>query len=597
MGDNITQATQRLRGSQRDEEPVTLPGLLDKENLFLNDGAINLILNDIDFFVSLSRDNRAVQRVFLYPYVLHGHDDDAVWNKVGQALGNLQALEQLRISNRKFADDYDCDVVLVPDWERLARILSHMRQIFAVNPHDNYEYNNDCDSWTVGEAQGLARAIRGHPTITRFDCDMIFPHESMDSLYSAWATLPALKSVSLTSPQEDESTVANPESLTKFLRVSPLRSVYFSRFHFTSALCQATVNALVEGTAITNLDFRNCSFSTVECAAMMANGLGRNTSVISIVVSFEVDGRLSEALATALPLNSMLQQLSFGSGTYSSGAHIDWSPTFLALGRNTGLKFLKVNVRDSMEESLCTAMQNGLGTNTTLETLELKLAHLCDDTADLWCRTFSFLRTNKTLKSLAVHVHRDVTESCMSAFLIGIVSMLQENATLEILYVQNDRNVIEAEAYFPLVTMLQHNTTLKRLQHSYNGRLSLTDDEDKRMAKSLQKNYALESLPNIVSLGDVDAILRLNAAGRRYLIEDGFSVSKGVEVLSRVDDNMNCVLLHLLENPNLCDRSAVEVASDDTEEGSISANLANHNGKREQGQALEEAKESRIRRT
>jgi hypothetical protein len=48
--------------------------------------------------------------------------------------------------------------------------------------------------------------------------------------------------------------------------------------------------------------------------------------------------------------------------------------------------------------------------------------------------------------------------------------------------------------------------------------------------------------------GTVKAILRLNAAGRRYLIKDGSSISKGVDVLSAVSDEIDCVFLHLLEN-------------------------------------------------
>jgi hypothetical protein len=55
--------------------------------------------------------------------------------------------------------------------------------------------------------------------------------------------------------------------------------------------------------------------------------------------------------------------------------------------------------------------------------------------------------------------------------------------------------------------------------------------------------------------------LRLNEAGRRYLIEDGSSISKGVDVLSRVNNDINCIFLHLLENPRLCDRSAVEIVN------------------------------------
>jgi hypothetical protein len=90
----------------------------------------------------------------------------------------------------------------------------------------------------------------------------------------------------------------------------------------------------------------------------------------------------------------------------------------------------------------------------------------------------------------------------------------------------------------------------------------LTDDEDKQKASLLKKNYALENLPDIdleSEAGDLSAILRLNEARRRYLIEDGSSISKGVEVLSKVNTDINSVFLHLLQNPRLCDRHAVEL--------------------------------------
>jgi hypothetical protein len=122
-----------------------------------------------------------------------------------------------------------------------------------------------------------------------------------------------------------------------------------------------------------------------------------------------------------------------------------------------------------------------------------------------------------------------------------------------------------------LVTALRHNMTLKSLNLKGCQRLTLTHDEDKRMASLLKNNCALEILPGISlknlknRTGDVGAILRLNAAGRRYLVEDGSSVSKGVEVLSSVNDEINCLFLHLLENPRLCDRRAVEMADESIE--------------------------------
>jgi hypothetical protein len=166
--------------------------------------------------------------------------------------------------------------------------------------------------------------------------------------------------------------------------------------------------------------------------------------------------------------------------------------------------------------------------------------------------------------SLMVALDLEVTKVCVATFHNDIVAMLQKNASLESLSIRNDWNRIriKAEDYIALVTVLQHNTTLKMLSLlSRSGALRLTEDEDKEMAASLKKNYVLERLPDIGGVGDVGAILRLNEGGRRYLIEDEFSISKGVEVLNNVNNNMNCVFLHLLENPRLCDRNAVEIVS------------------------------------
>jgi hypothetical protein len=90
------------------------------------------ILNHIDCFVSQSRGNAVV--VF-YPFAVDGQDDE-VWDKVGEAIGNLQVLKSLGISTYD-SDDYDYDeyeqLVLNSKWEILARILSHVRQNVGIN--------------------------------------------------------------------------------------------------------------------------------------------------------------------------------------------------------------------------------------------------------------------------------------------------------------------------------------------------------------------------------------------------------------------------------------------------------------------------------
>jgi hypothetical protein len=93
--------------------------------------------------------------------------------------------------------------------------------------------------------------------------------------------------------------------------------------------------------------------------------------------------------------------------------------------------------------------------------------------------------------------------------------------------------------------------------------------------------------------------LQLNAAGRRYLVQDGSSISKGVDVLSGVSNDINSVFLHLLENPRLCDRSAVEISRVGTLDNTRSTSPRNHSGesgeKREQQPPSHTGKESRRR--
>jgi hypothetical protein len=191
----------------------------------------------------------------LCPHAFNGHDD-GFWDKVGQAIGNLRELKTICISPER-ENDVGTDLLTL-DWGELARILSHVRQKVELKFEDT-------NSWAIEEMQALARAIsHGQPAITSLDSCFNFPYESLDELYSVVATLPTLDLVRIgtTEPrQEDVSILANPESMAELLRAPSLRSVCFHHFHFTRALCQATANALGEGTAITSLEFTECSFS------------------------------------------------------------------------------------------------------------------------------------------------------------------------------------------------------------------------------------------------------------------------------------------------------------------------------------------------
>jgi predicted RNA-binding protein len=134
---------------------------------------------------------------------------------------------------------------------------------------------------------------------------------------------------------------------------------------------------------------------------------------------------------------------------------------------------------------------------------------------------------------------------------------LGKNSTLETLEIPAVAHV--TSFYIAVVEALQLNKSLKTLRVCY-GTQNLTDDEVKHLTSVVKKNYVLESLTDLESsdarMGDLRSIFRLNAAGRRYLTDGhGSVVSRGVGVLSAVNDDLNCVFLHLLENPSLCNRT------------------------------------------
>jgi hypothetical protein len=181
----------------------------------------------------------------------------------------------------------------------------------------------------------------------------------------------------------------------------------------------------------------------------------------------------------------------------------------------------------------------------------------------LWREGFSFLRTNTALKALHIDLGGNVTESHASAIRMEVPVALRENKSLETISVVSEG--ASFEDYLVFVATIQLNTTLKSFRLHPSDAEDIFVDEDKinKLIPVLKKNYGLEEIPGLDHcLGDVNSIFELNRAGRRYLVQDGSSISKGVDVLIGVSNNINSVFLHLLENPRLCDRSAVEMLGD-----------------------------------
>jgi hypothetical protein len=148
-------------------------------NLRLDKDSLPWILNHTDCFDRQARLDESVKEGhYSYGY----SDDNQDWDKVGHAIGNLQALEKLCIFTPKFHDEDDDEEkedLPTLDWGIRAQILSQVRQKIEVSI-------TGVQAWDTEKSILFARAIYGHPKITTFeDYRGIFPYELLDTLYSA----------------------------------------------------------------------------------------------------------------------------------------------------------------------------------------------------------------------------------------------------------------------------------------------------------------------------------------------------------------------------------------------------------------------------
>jgi hypothetical protein len=511
---------------------------------------------NIDSFVTLSRENTSVHTVELYPF-----DNDAgnyeFWDKMGEIVGNLTELQTLNIHFLPYSESEDGGEALRADWKILVRILRYLRhKVTLCSVTDCYQPQGE-------EIRGLARAIHGHAMISEFSSTVGFTFANLGSWCSALATLPSLESVTLglrEPTSEDQRVLVNSKPLTELLRAPALRFVAFYGFCFTNALCHATAIALEKGSSITDIIFADCFFPDGG-TAIIANALKINASVTNVRFLDDYDEPFCKTLAEVLLCNSTLQNLTMVAARRAKGR--GFSSIFLSLGMDdTALESLHVSIFDKFGDKLCAAIMNNLARKSTLEEppVDDMVPSGHDGTVSA-SNVLSFLRTNVTLKSLTVFFVQTLKESYVSAFLLEAVKML-ENTCIESLTIHSSGSCFNVEEMFALISALQLNTTLKTLFLRFEtDDIDFTVDEVNQLVSILMKNYGLECLvPDIRCADDrtVKAILRLNKAGRRYLIKDGASVSKGVEVLSAVNDDINCLFLHLLENPGLCNRRAVE---------------------------------------
>jgi hypothetical protein len=536
-------------------------------------------------FLELSKGNTIVQEVYLDPrwYQNRLRLLDSDWEeKLGKMLGNLQSLKELKIEDSVCRDAYDEEP---PEWESVARVLRHVWQKITVSVRI---------APTRGSEEAFARAIRGHPTIQRFETDNSFHFDSFGILASALATLPSLESIRLHHAELDEElqpelledlpAIVHPECITTLLLSPSLRSVRFGNFYFPNPVCQVVALALRTGSPITCLALTYCDFHDGGAASIMY-ALQRNSTLKTLKLAFlnEYDESACGALTSVLLVNTTLMDLTVRVLTHTTPPTLrivvgTWLHPFLVvLQMNTTLKKLNVGPVSLTDELVCAALRDVLVNNSVLEELTLICVGSiqgCTEVAS-FRSTLPFLRDNKTLKAFTYALVGEAMEPLVAPLCIDAAAILKDNTSLEILDIMTS-NTISLNNYFAALESLQTNTTLKTLCLHPNIYNFSDDGTIQHFISLVKKNYGLESLDEGLiardTTGELGTILRLNQAGRRYLIEDVAPVAKGVEVLVAVRDDLGCLFYHLLENPLLCDIEHRHVTTGTAADGPVRSN-------------------------
>jgi hypothetical protein len=153
---------------------------------------------------------------------------------------------------------------------------------------------------------------------------------------------------------------------------------------------------------------------------------------------------------------------------------------------------------------------------------------------------------------------------------------------------------ISSVDYLATLAALGPNTTL----HLHPKLDSFDSDEVKELLSLIGKTYGLESLDDGLPdpTGEEAYILCLNKAGRRYIVRDPSSIPSSIGVFTGVSDDVNCVLVHMSENPRLCNRRAMETVNAGKSNGhSTNPSASSDGGKREPAGAHNKGKVSHRR--
>jgi hypothetical protein len=574
MSDNGEDRAKEIDEKEQTEEVDTTEAMEDIRHALLQtnmqicvsgEDETNKSYAEAQSLVELSQGNDTIQEVVLCLF-LDSYRGYKCLRVLGEFVGNLEALQRLTIYGRRDErgdNDDDSEITESLYWQAFAGALGRVRHPIELRLGNCWEYIKDFTNF--------AGAIQGLSTIqTFYSYEDAVEWRFADILISALASLPSLENVTLRSFSYEAEHPPSGEfpGLTNLLMSSSLRSIEFSGIHVTSGLSESLQAAFEGGSFVNNLRFIDCGCrgdensgweedaAQLDTLRALVQALQRNSSVKSLsFVGNDFDGIFCDRVTTALLVNTTLVDLTLRVPPLERGMWLQ--PLFVAVRINTSLKSLNVNDLYLTDELVCGALRDMLAQNSVLEALTLHSPEYLDETSVVsWRRTLPFIRDSATLKSLTISFNEFALDSHVATVCFDTVAMLEGNTTLECLDIKSGG--ISPDAYISALGSLQPSSALKTIRLSpVLTSITLGVEEMNQLVLLVKTSYSLAVLDEGVSAhdktGELDNLLRLNQAGRHYLIEDAASIAKGVEVLISVSDDLGCLFYHLLENPTLCD--------------------------------------------
>jgi len=543
-----------------------------------------------------------------------GEQDFVLWKKFCKALGSLESLNALHVCREYNAEDHAeaFDEGLEEAFSKRLAYLCHkttqVKELHINGCIDEFFENRDFDltQWTTPRMAVVAKEIMAHPILEDFSfVNYTFDtRATLDTLASAVCTVPNLRCFSLyTGFNTNPVGLFSAMFVRRLMKLSTLRSLSFYGFD----LEKSHVNALcLQNSTVENLALEGCRLPGTGIDAFMHNQNLTKLDLSRILLN----GDHCVCLGYGLRYNTNLKTISMGN-CFEETSVENLGVVFSALGVNDSLQVFELGYIASQQFSaeLLRSLTLGLKKNERLKTLNLQVSFLRNESGDLrdfassirdhnslsvldfsWSRftptvlsyLLSGLKDSASLRSINLDSTGlgDDNASDLGAMIQGnkccerlevmcntfsslsyptILSGLQENETLEELILFSSGSVND-ETQVSFLEGLSRQKQLKRLV--LNGLSDESGVYDERIIEAYRKNYSLEDFSlcpaNRKYLREIATILRLNKAGRRYIVEDGLtSRIKGVAVLAAVSDDLDCVFMHLKENPSLCDNGGI----------------------------------------